>query len=126
MCGLCHAAFTKEKVPPTVNAMKIINVSKLQPLFSLLNDYGCFLSKLSKTLQPLHELLQKDKPWKLLDCKIAAHYDTGKPLKDKSWQPLDCKILVYYDTIGSLSITSDTSQQHVGEVLSHVTKNRGD
>ena len=86
-------------------AMRIISVSSLK-------HFSVF-----QWLWLLHGLLQKDKPWKLLDCKIAVHCDTSKPLKDKSWQPLDCKILAHWHCW-----ISETSEKDPKNYFSCVTE----
>ena len=54
---------TTEKVQAVVKAPKPKNLMELKLYLDLLNYYGHFLCNLSTTVQPLNELLSKDKKW---------------------------------------------------------------
>ena len=92
------------------------NVTELKSYLGLLNYYGKFLPNLATTLHPLHDLLQKDRPWKWTEACETAFVNSKKQLQDSP-------LLVHYDLKKSLRLACDASPYGVGAVISHVMKN---
>ena len=92
------------------------NVTELNSYLGLLNYYGKFLPNLATTLHPLHDLLQKARPWKWTEACVSAFVKSKKQLQDSP-------LLVHYDLKKSLRLACDASPYGVGAVLSHVMEN---
>ena len=86
--------------------------SQLQSFLGLVNYYGKFLPNLSRTLPPLHRLLQKKATW------------TWEPEQQKAFQEAKSQLtspnlLVHFDPDRELTLACDASPYGVGAVLSH-------
>lgn len=61
-----------QKMDAIVDAKSPTNVTELKSYLGLLNYYGKFVLDLATILHPLHDLLQKDAPWKWTEeCERA-------------------------------------------------------
>ena len=87
---------TPEKIAAIKQAPMPKNVQQLPSFLGLLNYYRKVLPNLAVILQPLNDLLQKDKKWTwsaectqavntakelLTTSNLLTHYDPGKPIK---------------------------------------------
>ena len=95
------------------------NFTELKSYLGLLNYYGKFLPNLATTLHPLHDLLQKDRPWKWTEACERVFVKSKKQLQDSP-------LLVRYALKKSLRMTCDASPYGVGAVIFHVMKNGED
>ena len=102
-----------QKIDPVMQAKSPTNVTELKSYLGLLNYYGKFLPNLATTLHPLHDFLQKDRPWKWTEACKRAFVKSKKQLRDSS-------LLVHYDLKKSLRRACDASPYGVGAVISHV------
>ena len=59
-----------------------LSVTDLKSYLGLLNYYGKFLPNLATTPHPLHDLLQKDGPWKWTEEYERAFVENKKQLQD--------------------------------------------
>ena len=83
-----------------IQAKSPTNVTELKSCLGLINCYGKFLPNLATTLHPLHDLLQKDRPWKWKEACERAFVNSKKQLKDSP-------LLVHYDLRKSLRLACD-------------------
>ena len=104
---------TPEKVAAITNAPLPKNVQQLRSFLGLLNYYRKFLPNLATIVQPLNELLQKNKKW-LWTAKCTQAVKTAKDLLMAS------NLLVHYDLSLPLKLATDASQYGLGAVISHV------
>ena len=102
-----------QKTDAVMQAKSPTNVTELKSYLGLLNYYGKFLPNLATTLHPLHDLLQKDRPWKWTEACKRAFVKSKKQLRDSSF-------LVHYDLKKSLRQACDASPCGVGAGISHV------
>ncbi|XP_061151222.1 uncharacterized protein K02A2.6-like [Syngnathus typhle] len=101
------------KVAAVVDAPPPQNISQLRSFLGLLNYYGRFISNLSSLLQPLHELLRRDKTWKwTASCQEA--FEKAKGALTTS------KVLTHFNPSLPLQLACDASPYGVGAILSHV------
>ena len=105
-----------QKTDAVMQAKSPTNVTELKSYLGLLNYYGKFLPNLATTLHPLHDLLQKDRPWKWTEACETAFVNSKKQLQDSP-------LLVHYDLKKSLRLACDVSPYGVGAVMSHVMEN---
>jgi len=64
-----------------MQAVSPTNVTELKSYLGLLNYYGKFLPNLATTLHPLHDLLQKGRPWKWTKARVRAFVESKKQLQ---------------------------------------------
>ena len=91
------------------------NVQQLRSFLGLLNYYRKFLPNLASIIQPLNDLLRKNKRWEWTDeCSQAVN--TAKQLLTTS------NLLTHYDPSLSLPLRlpADASQYGLGAVIPHV------
>ena len=105
-----------QKMDAVMQAKSPTNVTELKSYLGLLNYYGKFLPNLATTLHPLHDLLQKDRPWKWTEACERVFVKSKKQLQDSP-------LLVHYDLKKSLRLACDASPYGVGAVISHVMEN---
>ena len=105
-----------QKMDAVMQAKSPTNVTELKSYLGLLNYYAKFLPNLATTLHPLHDLLQKDRPWKWTEACERAFVKSKKQLEDSP-------LLVHYDLKKSLWLACDASPYGVGAVISHVMEN---
>ena len=105
-----------QKMDAVMQAKSPTNVTELKSYLGLLNYYGKFLPNLATTQHPLHDLLQKDRPWKWTEACERVFVKSKKQLQDSP-------LLVHYDLKKSLRLACDASPYGVGAVISHVMKN---
>ena len=55
--------YLRQKMEAIVEANSPTNVTELKSYLGLLNNHGNFLPTLATILHPLHDLLQKHRPW---------------------------------------------------------------
>ncbi|CAB4019266.1 Hypothetical predicted protein, partial [Paramuricea clavata] len=87
---------SQQKVHAVINAPRPENVSQVRSFVGLINYYHNFLPNLSTLLQPLNQLLEKERRWKWTsECEqaflkakelisseeVLAHYDPQRPIK---------------------------------------------
>ena len=107
---------TPEKIKAIVEAPMPTNVQQLRSFLGLLNYYRKFLPNLAAIIQPLNDLLQKNKQWKWTDeCSQAV--DSAKQLLTTS------SVLTHYDPSVPLRLAADASQYGLGAVISHILPN---
>ena len=107
---------TPEKIAAIERAPMPKNIQQLRSFLGLLNYYRKFLPNLAMVIQPLNDLLQKDKKWSWTEgCSRAV--DTAKRLL------LQSKVLVHYDSSLPLRLAADASQYGLGAVISHTLPN---
>ena len=104
---------TEEKIKAIINAKTPTNITELKSYLGLLNYYGKFLPNLSTTLQPLYELLRKDKKWNWTEKQEKCFQSSKKLLQSN-------KLLVHFDPNKELVLACDASPYGIGAVLSHV------
>ena len=102
-----------QKMDAVMQAKSPTDGTELKSYLGLLNYHGKFLPNLATTLHPLHDLLQKDRPWKWTEACKRAFDKSKKQLRDSS-------LLVHYDLKKSLRRACDASPYGVGAVISHV------
>jgi len=107
---------TTEKIQVVVKVPKPRNVTELKSYLGLLNYYGQFLPNLLTTLQPLNELLCKNKKWAWSSNCQKAFCQSKKPL-------LDSPALAHYDPSKPIRLACDASPYRVGAVISQVENN---
>ena len=105
-----------EKMDAVMQAKSPTNVTELKSYLGLLNYYGKFLLNLATTVHLLHDLLQKDRPWKWTEGCESAFVNSKKQLQDSP-------LLDHYDLKKSLRLACDASPYGVVAVISHVMKN---
>ena len=67
-----------QKMEGVMQAKSPTNVTELKSHLGLLNYYAKFLPNLVTTLRPLHDLLQKDRPWKWTEACERAFVKSKK------------------------------------------------
>ncbi|KAL9975232.1 hypothetical protein ACROYT_G012366 [Oculina patagonica] len=92
------------------------NVTELKSYLGLLNYYDKFVPELATILRPLHDLLQKDAPWKWTEECERAFVRSKEQLQASP-------LLVHYDLKKPLRLACDTSAYDVDAVISHVMEN---
>ena len=81
-----------------------------------MNYYRKFLPNLAIILQPLNDLLQKDKKWTWsAECTQAVN--TAKELLTTS------NLLTHYDPVKPIKLAANASQYRQGAIISHVFPN---
>ena len=105
-----------QKMDVVMQAKTPTNVTELKSYLALLNYYGTFLPNLPTTLHPLHDLLQKDRPWKWTETCERAFVMNKKQLQRST-------LLVHCHLKKSLRLACDASPCEIGEVTFHVRKN---
>ena len=71
-----------QKMDTVMQAKSPTNVTELKSYLGLLNYYNKFLPNLATTLHPLHDLLQKDRPWKWTEACERVFVKSKKQLQD--------------------------------------------
>ncbi|XP_029696863.1 uncharacterized protein K02A2.6-like [Takifugu rubripes] len=104
------------KITAIVDAPPPQNISQLRSFLGLLNYYGRFTPNLASLLQPLHELLCKDKMWKWTENCQAAFQEAKDVLTT-------LQVLTHFNPSLALQLACDASPYGVGAVLSHVMPN---
>lgn len=107
---------TPEKVAAIMRAPMPKNVQQLRSFLGLLNYYRKFLPNLATIVQPLNDLLQKNRKW-LWTTKCTQAVKTAKELLTTS------NLLMHYDPSLPLKLAADASQYGLGAVISHVLQN---
>ena len=93
---------TPDKISAIVEAPMPTNVQQLRSFLGLLNYYRKFLASI---IQPLNDLLRKNKRWEWTDeCSQAVN--TAKQLLTTS------NLLTHYDPSLPLRLAADTSQYY--------------
>ena len=70
------------KMDAVMRARSPTDVTELKSYLGLLNYYSKLLPNLATTLHPLHDLLQKDRPWKWTEGCERAFVKSKKQLQD--------------------------------------------
>ena len=104
---------TEEKIKAIIIAKTPTNITELKSYLGLLNYCGKFLPNLSTTLQPLYELLRKDKKWNWTEKQEKCFQSSKKLLQSN-------KLLVHFDPNKELVLACDASPYGIGAVLSHI------
>ena len=108
--GICPLP---QKMDAIMEAKSPTNVTELKSYLGLLNYYGKFLPNLWTTLHPLHDLLQKDRPWKWTEECESVFVKSKKQLQDSP-------LLAHYDLKKPLRLACKASPYGVGAVIFHV------
>ena len=104
---------TQEKIAAIERAPMPQNVQQLRSFLGLLNYYRKFLPNLATIIQPLNNLLQKNRKWSWsAECTQAVN--TAKQLLTTS------NLLTHYNPTLPLRLAADASQYGLGAVISHV------
>ena len=107
---------TPEKIAAIVKAPMPKNVQQLRSFLGLLNYYRKFLPNLVAIIQPLNNLLQKNRKWEWTEeCSEAVN--SAKQLLTTS------NLLTHYDPSLPLKLAADASQYGLGAVISHIFPN---
>lgn len=107
---------TQDKIDAILNAPEIENVSQLRSFLGLVTYYSKFIPDMSTVLQPLHQLLEKDRKWKWTkECQVAVS-------KIKEIITSDM-VLTHYDPDLPVTLACDASSYGLGCVLSHIMPN---
>ena len=101
---------TPEKVAAIAGAPEPKNIQQLRSFLGLLNYYRKFLPNLASTIQPLNNLLQKNRAWKW----------TPEAMKAAKRLLLVSNLLTHYDPALTLKMAADASPDGLGAVISHV------
>ena len=104
---------TPEKIAAIVNALLPQNLQQLRSFLGLLNYYIKILPNLAGIVQPLNNLLQKEKKW-IWSSKCTQAVQTAKQLLTAS------NILIHYDPTLPLKLVADASQYGLGAIITHV------
>ncbi|KAI5725637.1 hypothetical protein M8J77_018002 [Diaphorina citri] len=88
------------------------NVTELKSYLGLLGYYQKFIPNLSFLLQPMYELLKKDKKWNF-NSQCSEAFETSKLLLEKY------NILVPFNETKPLVLQCDSSDYGIGAVLGH-------
>ena len=107
---------TPDKIKAIVEAPIPTNVQQLRSFLGLLNYYRKFLPNLASIIQPLNDLLRKNKRWEWTDECLKA-VNTAKQLLTTS------KLLTHYNPELPVRLAADTSHYGLGAVISHVLPN---
>ena len=110
----------KEGIHATDGKLKAIteapppkNVQELRSFLGLLNYYGKFIPNLASLINPLNQLLHKNKRWNWSkECDQCF-----KVAKQKLVSP---NLLVHYDPSLPIKLAADASAYGVGAVISHI------
>ncbi|XP_060799470.1 uncharacterized protein K02A2.6-like [Neoarius graeffei] len=102
-----------EKVRAIIEAPAPADISQLRSFLGMLNYYGRFIPDLSTVLQPLNELLNKEKKWQWTSA-CASAFQQAKTLLTSQ------EVLTHYNPELPLRLACDASPYGVGAVLSHV------
>ena len=107
---------SQDKVDAILNVPKIENVSQLRSFLGLVTYYSKFIPDMSTVLQPLHQLLEKDRKWKWTkECSKAV---------DKIMEIITSDmVLTHYDPNLPVTLACDASSYGLGCVISHVLPN---
>jgi len=107
---------SENKIEAVLLAPAPTDVSQLRAFLGLVNYYGKFLPNLSTVLQPLHQLLEKNRKWEWnVICKRA--FQEVKRLVTSE------EVLTHYDPRKPLRLACDASPVGLGAVFSHVMEN---
>ena len=99
-----------EKVT-AINSMPVpTNVSELRRFIGCVNFLGKFLPNLSKTIEPLTNLLKKDVPYNWSSAQDTAFNDAKKLVTT-------APVLVFYDSKKPLTLENDASEFGIGSAL---------
>lgn len=102
-----------EKIKAIKEAPAPTNVSQLHSFLGMINYYGRFIPNLASVLNPLNNLLCKDKKW----YWSAACEKSFQKAKDHLTLPA---VLTHYDPELPICLACDASPYGVGAVISHV------
>ncbi len=89
------------------------NVSQVRSFIGLINYYHNFLANLSTLLQPLNQLLEKDRRWKWTSECEQAFCGAKKLIASE-------EVLAHYDPQRPIKLECDASPYGVGAVLTQV------
>lgn len=107
---------TQDKIDAVVNAPEIENVDQLRSFLGLVQYYSKFLPNLSTVLKPLHELLEKNRPWNWTkQCENAVNEVKRLITSDV--------VLTHYNPGLPVALACDASSYGIGCVLSHIMPN---
>lgn len=103
----------KDKTDVIKETPRPTNIKQLQSFLGLVNYYGKFVKNLSTILNPLYQLLKKDKKWSWDEnCEIA--FNKIKTILQSK------EVLVHFDPKLPLKLTVDASSVGIGAILSHI------
>lgn len=103
----------QDKTDAIANAPLPKNVTELRAYLALLTYYGKFIENLSTLIEPMTELLQKEKQWVWSEQCQQAFEKTKTQLSSSS-------VLVHYDPHLPVILACDASPYGVGAVISHI------
>ena len=103
---------TQEKIEAIVNAPVPQNTTQLRAFLGMVNYHSKFIPSLSTILQPLNQLLQKDRSWKWYPSCQEAFQSAKNSLSSS-------QVLVHFDRKLPVILETDASQYGVGAVISH-------
>ena len=107
---------SQDKIDAILNAPKIENVTQLRSFLGLVTYYSKFIPDMSTVLQPLHQLLEKDRKWQWTkECSEAV-------AKIKEIITSDM-VLTHYNPELPVTLACDASSYGLGCVLSHIMPN---
>lgn len=102
-----------EKVNAILNAKSPTNVSELKSFLGLTNYYRNFVKNASSVLNPLHQLLQKNVPWRW----TTEHEDAVMRIKQMLSSD---ETLAHFNPDAKLILTVDASPTGLGAILSQM------
>ena len=104
---------SESKVEAIRDAPPPTNVTELKAFLGLLSYYRKFLPNLNSVLEPLYELLQKQRQWSWGTRQMKTFLEAKQKL-------LQSDFLVHYDLKKPVILCGDASPAGVGACLSHV------
>ena len=103
---------SESKVRAITQAAPPKGVSELKSFLGIFNYYSRFMPNRAQTLQPLYELLRKDRKWEWGREQQKAFEECKQLLISNS-------VLVHFDQALPLVLTCDASSRGIGAVISH-------
>ncbi|KAK3085126.1 hypothetical protein FSP39_024809 [Pinctada imbricata] len=104
---------SRDKIDAVIKTQAPGNVTQLRSFLGLINYYNRFLPNLASEMKPLHELLEKGKPWAWKTRQQEAFEKAKKLITSEP-------VLAHYDPQKEIRLACDASPYGLGAVLSHV------
>ncbi|XP_036815479.1 uncharacterized protein LOC118943635 [Oncorhynchus mykiss] len=106
---------TQDKIEAVVQAPRPQNITEVRSFTGLINYYRRFLPNLSAVLQPLNQLLEKNRTWRWTEQCENAFLEAKRLITSE-------QVLMHYDPEMPVKLACDASPYGLGAVLSHTLK----